>query len=283
MKWCRLLQLPIQPAKHKSKTHFDNIFQDPFFHFHLPFTDFEMEILPFEGPLHFDRLEELSLESLSTIHVESEFAKREKELSLKAKIAQERYQDLFKELKIIGSTYGKTIELLTKKNNELQVQVKKLKGVDDGSTSSYDYDYELDVLRTKNVELEETVKKNLATISELRKENSKLEDEKRGVEKLLKSVDTKFRGLHERVARLEDDTERLMSVDDSEGESDVDPMVAASGDKDEEDVDDCEFRNGAVEGLSSSLQGKSIKQKRGKGSLVKQAGGEIMLKKRKDC
>lgn len=186
------------------------------------------------------------MESLSTIHVESEFAKREKELSFKAKIAQERYQDLFKELKIIGSTYGKTIELLTKKNNELQVQVKKLKGVDDddddGSSYDYDYGYELDVLRTKNVELEETVKKNLATISELRKENGKLKDEKRGVERLLQSVDTKFRGLHERVAMLEDDTERLMSVDSSE---------------DEEGVDDCELRNDTVEGLSSSLQGES--------------------------
>jgi len=29
--------------------------------------------------------------------------------------------------------------------------------------------------------------------------------------------------------------------------------------------------------------GKSIKQKRGKGSLVKQAGGEVMLKKSKGC
>lgn len=195
-----------------------------------------MEILPFEGPLHLDRLEELSLERLSTIHVESEFAKREKELSLKAEIAQERYQDLFKELKIIGSTYGKTIQLLTKKNIELQVQVNNLKGVDDGSSSydyDYDYHYELDVLRIKNVELEETAKKNLATISELRKENSKLKDEKRGVERLLKSVDTKFRGLHQRVERLEDDTGRLMSVDASE---------------DEEDVDDCESRNDTVEG-----------------------------------
>lgn len=202
------------------------------------------------------------MESLSTIHVESEFAKREKELSLKAKIVQERYQDLFKELKIIGSTYGKTIQFLTKKNNELQVQVNNLKGVDDGSSSyDYDYHYQLDVLRIKNVELEETAKKNLATISEPRKENSKLKDEKRGVERLLKSVDTKFRGLHQRVERLEDDTGRLMSVDASQ---------------DEEDVDDCDSRNDTVEG-------KSIKQKRGKGSLVKQAGGEIMLKKSKGC
>jgi len=153
------------PTKHKSKTHFDNIF-----HFQLPLADFEMEVLPFE------RLEELSLESLSTLHVESDFAKREKELSFKAKLAEERYQDLFKEFKIIGSSYGKTIELLTKKNKQLKVQVKKLKGVDD------DYDYELDVLRTKNVELEETVKNHLTTISELWKENNKLKDEKRGVE-----------------------------------------------------------------------------------------------------
>jgi len=56
-------------------------------------------------------------------------------------------------------------------------------------------------LKIETGELKETMKKNLETISELRKEN-----DKRTFEILLGSFNKKFRGLTGRVSRLEDDT-----------------------------------------------------------------------------
>jgi len=119
------------------------------------------------------------------------------------------------------------LEVLRKKNDELDNEVLELKEkrVEDGNAID-------DVIKRKNCELEakvlelenlnekwlndrnalgeirsklkETVNKNLATINELRNENIKLVDEKRKVEILLESLNTEFRGLHERNARLED-------------------------------------------------------------------------------
>ncbi|KAL5101194.1 hypothetical protein RYX36_005521 [Vicia faba] len=99
-------------------------------------------------------------------------------------------------------------------------------------------------LEIKKDELEGSVKKNLGTISELRKENRNLGDEKRRFEKLLESSNAKFHGLNERVEKLENDIILLLSVEASgdrknEGEPAVDPMVA--------DVRGNEFRNDTVE------------------------------------
>ncbi|XP_058742854.1 uncharacterized protein LOC131615714 isoform X2 [Vicia villosa] len=106
---------------------------------------------------------------------------------------------------------------------------------------------ELVKLEVKKDELEGSVKKNLGTISELRKENGKLADEKRRVEELLESSNTRFRGLSERVRKLENDIIPLLSVDASgdrknEGGPSVKPVVADFEDKDR-DVRDNKFRN----------------------------------------
>ncbi|KAJ1432904.1 hypothetical protein SESBI_06448 [Sesbania bispinosa] len=61
------------------------------------------------------------------------------------------------------------------------------------------------------------MKKNLATINELRSENHKLVDEKRKFEAFIKSMERKFGELHERVIRLEDSTKLLMNGDASNG------------------------------------------------------------------
>lgn len=119
------------------------------------------------------------------------------------------------------------LEVLRKKNGELDNEVLELKQkrVEDGNAID-------DVIKRKNCELEakvleleilnekwlndrnaldelrsklkEIVNKNFATINELRNENIKLVDEKRKVEILFESLNTEFRGLHERNARLED-------------------------------------------------------------------------------
>ncbi|KAI5432821.1 uncharacterized protein LOC127117599 isoform X2 [Lathyrus oleraceus] len=109
----------------------------------------------------------------------------------------------------------------------------------------------LNKLEIKKDELEGSVKKSLETIGELRKEKGKLADEKRRVENLLKSSNTKFCGLNERVERLENDIILLLSVDASggrknEGEPAVKPVVTDFEDKDD-DVCGNEFRNDTVE------------------------------------
>jgi len=81
-------------------------------------------------------------------------------------------------------------------------------------------------IEIKNGELKETVNTNLAIISGLRCENRKLTDEKCKGDILLESLNAKFRALHERVARLEDDSNLSMSVNASgggknEGDGDV--------------------------------------------------------------
>ena len=85
---------------------------------------------------------------------------------------------------------------------------------------------------------------NVAIISGLRSENRKLADEKCKGDILLKSLNTKFRALHERVARLEDDSNLSMSVDASGG---------GNNEGDGEDVGDNEAGNDIVE-KSAPLQ-----------------------------
>ncbi|CAK8538908.1 unnamed protein product [Lathyrus sativus] len=111
--------------------------------------------------------------------------------------------------------------------------------------------YAMDKLEIKKEELEGSVKKSLETISKLRKEKGDLTDEKRRVEKLLESSSAKFRGLNERVERLENDISFLLSVDGSgdrknEGGRTVKPVVVDFEEKDE-DFRGNEFRNDTVE------------------------------------
>jgi len=68
-------------------------------------------------------------------------------------------------------------------------------------------------LKIKIGELEETVKKNLATMSDLRNESRKLTEEKCEVEILLKALKRKFIRLRERAATLEEDIELLKGLD----------------------------------------------------------------------
>jgi len=75
-------------------------------------------------------------------------------------------------------------------------------------------------IEIKNGELKETVNTNLAIKNGLRSENRKLADEKCEGDILLESLNTKFRALHERVARLEDDSNLSISVDASGGGND---------------------------------------------------------------
>ncbi|XP_039690132.1 WEB family protein At4g27595, chloroplastic isoform X2 [Medicago truncatula] len=103
-------------------------------------------------------------------------------------------------------------------------------------------------IEIKNSELKETVNTNLAIISELRNENRKLADEKCKGEILLESLNTKFRTLHERVARLEDGSNLSMSVDASGGGND---------EGDGEDVGGNEVGNEIVE-KSAPLQRNGV-------------------------
>ncbi|XP_003617744.3 probable DNA double-strand break repair Rad50 ATPase [Medicago truncatula] len=126
---------------------------------------------------------------------------------------------------------GNALDVLNRKNFELEFKVLELeklkeKWLDDSNA--------LDELRSmvgvleveknalagieiKNGELKETVNTNLAIISELRNENRELVDEKCKGEILLESLNKKFKAFHERVARLEDDSNLSMSVDASGG------------------------------------------------------------------
>ncbi|XP_024640814.1 restin homolog [Medicago truncatula] len=90
-------------------------------------------------------------------------------------------------------------------------------------------------LKIKTGELKETMKKNLETISELRKEN-----DKRTVDILLGSFYKKFRGLTGRVSRLEDDT----SFEENE----------------EENISEDHFRNDIVEEAAPLQRNEAVHQ-----------------------
>lgn len=66
----------------------------------------------------------------------------------------------------------------------------------------------------------------LETISDLENKNRKLADEKRKVETSLEFLITKFKVLHESVARLEDDSKLLVSLAASgRGNNDGEPLL----------------------------------------------------------
>jgi len=94
--------------------------------------------------------EEFHLERLSRVYAESEFKKRE-EICEKGKKVKESYEALLKEVKVNRLADRKTYEELQKKNNELEVEIKNLK------EKCVDGSNEVDVLRTKIVELEDEV------------------------------------------------------------------------------------------------------------------------------
>ncbi|XP_057441027.1 uncharacterized protein LOC130733009 [Lotus japonicus] len=105
---------------------------------------------------------------------------------------------------------------------------------------------DLVALRRIYGELEEAKKKDLATLGELKAENRKLADEKRGAEELAESLERQFVELNGRVARLEDDTRILMAADNGGGNIEGDSpagLRASFGVNDEEDIGDYEFGN----------------------------------------
>ncbi|KEH28453.1 chromatin-remodeling ATPase INO80 isoform X2 [Medicago truncatula] len=94
--------------------------------------------------------EEFHLERLSRVYAESEFKKRE-EICEKGKKVKESYEALLKEVKVNRLVDRKTNVELEKKNNELEVEIKNLK------EKCVDSSNEVDVIRTKIVELEDEV------------------------------------------------------------------------------------------------------------------------------
>ncbi|WJX64919.1 hypothetical protein P8452_49643 [Trifolium repens] len=137
------------------------------------------------------------------------------------------------ELKGKKTEDDKSFDELREKNGELKNEVLELQSkvrrvLEDDRKG-------LAEIEIKNGVLKETVKDNLAMISRLKNENSSLAEEKRKGEILSESLNMKFKELHERVAKMEDDTELLMRVDASwgrkneEGDPPGDPMVAEFG------------------------------------------------------
>jgi chromosome segregation ATPase len=135
------------------------------------------------------------------------------------------------ELKGKTTEDDKSFDELREKNGELKNEVlelqSKVRVLEDDRKG-------LAEIEIKNGVLKETVKDNLAMISRLKNENSSLAEEKRKGEILFESLNMKFKELHERVAKMEDDTELLMRVDASWGgknewDPPADPMVAEFG------------------------------------------------------
>lgn len=94
----------------------------------------------------------------------------------------------------------------------------------------------------------------LETISDLENKNRKLADEKRKVETSLEFLNTKFKVLHESVARLEDDSKLLVNLAASgRGNNDgeppaAEPMVTDFEDEDEEASSESEVKGSSPVG-----------------------------------
>lgn len=182
--------------------------------------------------------EKLTMETLAKFNAVAEFKKRE-EMCEKGKRIQEAHEREIAEMK--------------KKNEELETQVcelRMLKGkLGDENTELRsrlrDLEEEINTLaafESKIGESEEEGKKNLSTIDELRKEKRKLEEEKCKYHKQVQSLYRKFEKLQGRIVKLEDDTERLTSVDVSGGENSEKELSA-----DEGNLHDNEFGNENME------------------------------------
>jgi len=167
--------------------------------------------------------EELHLEKLTRLYAESEFKKRE-EICEKGKKVQESYEALLKEVKVNRLANSDTIKELSKKKNELEGEVEKLKKkcVDDSN--------EIDVLRRKNGELEAKIlelrklkEKRVEDNNELgvlRKMIGKLEHEvselRKSKKKWLDDSDA-FDALRNKVRALEGDKNALAGVEVTNG------------------------------------------------------------------
>ncbi|MED6207473.1 hypothetical protein PIB30_036148 [Stylosanthes scabra] len=147
-----------------------------------------------------DKLEvKFQFENLARINAEDQL-KKKKEQCEKGEKAQVRYEMLLKEVKESGLD-KKTIENLRNKNKELEcenlrlLELKKKCEVEGNA---------VDGLRKKVAELEAEKKKNLETINELNVEIRRLVDQNLKAE-------LKFVELIDRVVKLEESTELLMS------------------------------------------------------------------------
>jgi len=167
--------------------------------------------------------EELHLEKLSRLYAESEFKKRE-EICEKGKKVQESYEALLKEVKVNGLANSDTIEELSRKKIDLEVEVEKLK------EKCFDGSNEIYVLRRKNGELESEIlelrklnEKRMGDSNELgvlRKMIGKLEHEvlelRKSKKKWLDDSDA-FHALRNKVRVLEGDKNALAGVEVTNG------------------------------------------------------------------
>lgn len=95
----------------------------------------------------------------------------------------------------------------------------------------------------------------LETISDLENKNRKLADEKRKVETSLEFLNTKFKVLHESVARLEDDSKLLVNLAASgRGNNDGEPPAAEPMVTDFEDEDEEASSESEVKGSSPGIK-----------------------------
>ncbi|WVY90772.1 hypothetical protein V8G54_036286 [Vigna mungo] len=216
------------------------------------------------GPLR----EKIELERLKRIDVEERLKVREEQCE-KGKRAQGNYEQLLKEVKTGGLVEKHAIEELRKKNLALEREVYELeefrkKMVDDVKSMDELRDKirvlkeekvgdknSLDVLITKNIELEEAIKKNLSVIEELKNENAKLTNEKHELKTLFESLERRYSKLRVSDVKLEESTMPLISEDASDcGNTKVQPNHGVSFPvKDEKDDSDHELENDTGESV----------------------------------
>ncbi|XP_052736348.1 uncharacterized protein LOC108337652 [Vigna angularis] len=210
------------------------------------------------GPLR----EKIELERLKRIEVEERLKIREEQCE-KGKRAQDNYEQLLKEVKTGGLVEKHAIEELRKKNVALEREVYELKEfekkmLDDVNSVDELRDKirvlkeekvgdknALDVLITKNIELEEAVKKNLTVIEGLKNENGKLTYEKQELKTLFESLERRYSKLRVSDVKLEESTMPLMSEDPSDcRNTEVEPNLGVFfAVKVEKDVSDHDLEN----------------------------------------
>jgi len=207
------------------------------------------------GPLR----EKIELERLKSIEAEERLKSREEQCE-KGKRAQERYEQLLKEVKKSGLVDKSSIEELRKKNGALEREVLELKEfkkkkLDEGKSVAelrakirvleqekvVGDKGALGSLHMKNIELEEAVKNNLSVIEGLMTENGKLRDENNERKTLFESLEKKYSELRASVVKLEDDIKVLTSEDASDC-GNTKPGVSYAV-KDEEVIDYYELEN----------------------------------------
>ncbi|WVY91005.1 hypothetical protein V8G54_036519 [Vigna mungo] len=177
--------------------------------------------------------EKIELERLQGIEFEERLKIREEQCE-RGKRAQENYEQLLKEVKTNRWIEKHAFEELRRKNVALEREVCELKEFKKIMLDDVNSVDELrdkirvlkekvgdknapDVLNTKNIELEEAVKKNLAVIEGLRNENAKLTDEKHELQKFFESLERRYNKL--RVSYVEVEESTHCSVDTGNAQS----------------------------------------------------------------